>query len=94
MKCATLGDDLKRLRLAVVGRYHPHYEREADGSLAREDHDGYWAELGHAIKNVPVEFLRRIAWRTGWSWLNRKGKPQSECTHYRFPGQYANRRLR
>lgn len=85
MKCSTLGDDVKRLGLTIIGSYDPSWEKEQDGSNARKDDDGYFGEFGHAFKNVFVEQLRRWSWATGWSWLNRGNKPQAECTYYEFP---------
>lgn len=84
-KCATLGDDVARVLYAIAGAYEPTWEREQGGLPARLEHDGYWGELGHAIKNVFVEQLRRWSWKTGWAWLNRGNKPEAECTYYEFP---------
>ena len=47
-----------RLWDAVLGRWDESHPDFTDGGERNSPYKGYWFELGHALKNVPVEYLR------------------------------------
>ncbi len=66
-------DHWRRLGMALAGKWKTDYQPDRKSS-----HAGYWGEVGHALKNVPIEFFRKEHW---W---NRKGKTKVGVP-YRWP---------
>ncbi len=65
-------DQWKRLGLALLGRWKTKWQPDR-----RSSHDGYWGEIGHAAKNIPIEWIREFI-----PGLARKGKKHEEQVPY------------
>ncbi len=60
----------RRLWKAILGQWKPDPVTKWSGmhSSRKSGYAGYWGELGHSLKNVPVELLRK------WGIWDRGGK--------------------
>jgi hypothetical protein len=56
-----------RLWASVIGTWNPSHPGFTRGGERKAPYKGYWFELGHSLKNVPVEYLRH------WNIWDRKG---------------------